>query len=409
MNISDISPWIDAQQPVLLDRLTALSAINSGTGNLAGLARMETALRELFTPLADQVEVIAAAADEQIDLEGKPRTIHHGNLLKFSKRPRAPVQVLLVGHMDTVFPPEHPFQSPTRLDDNILQGPGVADMKGGILVMLTALQAFERTADCHRLGWQVLLNADEETGSHGSAQALAAAARHAHAGMVFEPALADGTLSRARKGSGNFTLIAHGRAAHAGREFASGENAILALAQAMARLAALTDADRGLTVNIARVSGGTACNVVPATAVCQFNVRCLLPQHQVEVTQQMDALLAHWNRQSAVRFELHGNFTRPPKPVSPGQQLLMEWLQESGAGLGVEIAFQDTGGCCDGNNLAAAGLPNIDTLGVLGGQIHTDREFMLIHSLAQRAKLSLGLLQRLATGGEQLLASKESC
>ncbi|MCG8414983.1 MAG: hydrolase [Pseudomonadales bacterium] len=408
MSAKESLQWIDARQPTLIATLKELSAINSGTGNLDGLASMETAFSELFTPIADSVEVIPSEKAEHADLEGNVQTTQYGNMLKFSKRAEAPIQVLLVGHMDTVFPIDHPFQSPTQIDDNVLKGPGVADMKGGILVMHTALSAFENASNNDQLGWQVLLNADEETGSHGSKDALVAAAETATAGMIYEPALADGTLSRARKGSGNFTLIAHGRSAHAGREFEKGKNAILALGQAMTQLAALTDLARGLTVNIARVNGGTAFNVVPDTAVCQFNIRCVRSEDQVEVKQQIDDLLQQWNRNGDARFELHGKFTRPPKEVSPAHQLMMDWLQDCGAQLGVDVAFQDTGGCCDGNNLAAAGLPNIDTLGVLGGHIHTDQEFMLMDSLAQRAKLSLGLLQRLAAEGEHLIALRES-
>lgn len=408
MTVNESWQWIDAQQSTLVDSLTQLSAINSGTGNLAGLASMESAFSELFTPLADSAEVITSQQAEHADLDGNVQTVSYGNMLKFTKRPDAPVQVLLVGHMDTVFPVDHPFQSPTQVDDNVLKGPGVADMKGGILVMHTALSAFEQFANSDQLGWQVLLNADEETGSHGSKETLVAAAGSAHAGMIYEPALADGTLSRARKGSGNFTLIAHGRSEHAGREFEKGENAILALSQAMTQLAALTDLPRGITVNIARISGGTAFNVVPDTAVCQFNIRCVRSEDQLEVKQQIDALLQQWNDGGDARFELHGKFTRPPKEVSPAHQLMMDWLQDCGAELGIGVAFKDTGGCCDGNNLADAGLPNIDTLGVLGAHIHTDQEFMLMDSLAERAKLSLGLLQRLATEGEQLISLRES-
>lgn len=390
-----------------METLCELSSINSGTHNLDGLAQMEAAFRELFSPISDSVEVIASQAAEHADLEGKVYTQQYGNILSFKKRPEAPMQVLLVGHMDTVFPKDHSFQSPIQTDDNVINGPGVADMKGGILVMLTALQAFE-SLGLDQLGWQVLLNADEETGSHGSRDALESAAHTAHAGMIYEPALADGTLSRARKGSGNFTLIARGRSAHAGREFEKGINAIVGLSDAMIQLANLSDLARGITVNVARINGGTAPNVVPDTAVCQFNVRCVRSEDQVEIKQRIDDLIAQWNQTTDVEFELHGMFTRAPKEVSPSHELLMEWLRNCGEELNIRIAYKDTGGCCDGNNLADAGLPNIDTLGVLGGHIHTDQEFMLMDSLAERAKLSFSLLHKLATDGEQLIALKEA-
>ncbi len=407
MNIPDPGEWIDSRQSHLIKTLMELSAINSGTTNLQGLAHMENAFSELFQPLSSEVEIIASEQAKEVDHLGKVHTRSYGNMLRFCKRPDAPIQVLLVGHMDTVFPFDSLFQNPIKLDDNVLNGPGVADMKGGILVMLTALEAFEGVSGCERLGWQVLLNADEETGSHGSRRMLVSAADTAHVGMIFEPALADGTLSRVRKGSGNFTLIAHGHSAHAGREFEKGVNAILALNEAMAQLAALTDLSRGITVNVARISGGSAFNVIPDTAVCQFNIRCALRQDQQQLKLRLEEMLEQWNTNGDVRFELHGDFTRPPKQVSRAHQLLMDWLVECGETQGIDIAFKDTGGCCDGNNLADAGLPNLDTLGVLGGHIHTADEFMLMDSLAQRAKLSLALLQRLLLDGDQLLALRE--
>lgn len=407
MNPSEPLHWIDAQQERLIEQLLQLASVNSGTGNLKGLQTMEEEFADLFAPLADSAAVLPSTEARLADLEGNIQSLQYGNMLSFKKRPQAPVQVLLMGHMDTVFPADHHFQKPAMAEPNVMKGPGVADMKGGILVMLTALEAFEQTGD-DRIGWHVLLNADEETGSHGSKQMIAESARQAHAGMIYEPALADGTLSRARKGSGNFALVARGKSAHAGREFEKGRNAIVALSQAIQDLSALTDLQRGLTVNIARVNGGTAYNVVPDTAVCQFNIRCHSKSDQREIADRLEQLLQQWNAGQSAEFELHGGFTRPPKEVTPAHQLLMDWTVQCGETLEIDVGFQDTGGCCDGNNMADAGLPNIDTLGVLGAHIHTDKEFMLVDSLAERAKLSFLLLQRLAAEGDRLIELKEA-
>lgn len=405
MKLTDSLDWIESRQSELLEQLMQLSGMNSGTSNLSGLNKIADEFVSLFSPIADKLEILESDTLEQVDHEGNAGTKNYGKVLSFSKRPDAPVKVLLCGHMDTVFSEEHQFQSPERVSEDSIRGPGVADMKGGILVMLTALQAFEQTADCSKLGWQVLLNSDEETGSHGSAKFLQAAALEADAGMIFEPALADGTLAGARKGSGNFTLVVHGRAAHAGREFSKGRNAIVALTDAIVRLAALTDSDKGVTVNIARVSGGSAFNVVPDKATCQLNVRCHTPEDQQAIAGQMQAIVSELNQQSDSGFELFGKFSRPPKALSSANLLLMDWAKQCGLSLQLDVRFKDTGGCCDGNNLAAAGLPNIDTLGVRGGQIHTDQEFMLIDSLTERARLSLLLLNKLASDGEQLVAA----
>jgi len=400
---TDCLHWIDSRKDFLLDTLLQLSAINSGTGNLAGLQDTQHALQSLFSPLADEVKVEDSVGVQLTNYLGITSERQYGKIISFSKRPKAPFQVLLSGHMDTVFPLEHRFQSPVRLDAQRLRGPGVADMKGGILVMLTALEALESSALSDAIGWRVMLNSDEETGSLGSSAALKNAADQAHAGMIFEPALADGTLAGARKGSGNFTLVVRGKSAHVGREFEKGRNAIVALSSAIKQIAALTDLPQGISVNVGRLSGGTAVNVVPDLAVCQFNVRCPHAEQLAIISQKLDAILEEHNAADGVQLSLSGGFTRPPKPLSRSMQLLMDWTQECGASLATTIEFRDTGGCCDGNNLAAAGLPNIDTLGVCGANIHTDQEYMLIDSLSERSKLSFKLLEKLAREGERLI------
>jgi len=404
MSFKESCKWIDSRQEDLLSNLMRLSEINSGTSKLEGIKKVADYFGAYFSGTADSSSEIQSQSREHTDISGNKIKEEFGNLLSFKKRTKAPIQVLLVGHMDTVFPLSHSFQTPKKLDENTLLGPGVADMKGGILVMLTALQAYEASNHSNQLGWRVILNADEETGSHGSAETLVQAAAKADLGLIYEPALADGTLSRARKGSGNFTIVATGQAAHAGREYEQGRNAIMGLYSAAQKLEQLTELENGITVNIARISGGTAFNVVPAAAVLQFNVRCQSVEQQQQLDAKMKEVIHETAQQSEVALEISGGFSRPPKSISPANQLLMDWVVESGKQLDIDVRFKDTGGCCDGNNLAAVGLPNVDTLGVLGGQIHTADEFMLIDSLTERAKLSLNILQKISEEGDRLQA-----
>ena len=168
MNFSEGCSWIDSRQKDLLSNLMQLSEINSGTGNLSGINKVSQFFNTYFSDTADTFSTINSNPREHVDISGELVREEFGNILTFQKRVEAPLQVLLVGHMDTVFPESHSFQSPSRIDEQTLLGPGVADMKGGILVMMTALQAFESSNHSSRLGWQVMLNADEETGSHGS-------------------------------------------------------------------------------------------------------------------------------------------------------------------------------------------------------------------------------------------------
>ncbi len=407
MSIAASLQWINQRQQVLLNELMQLSDINSGTFNLPGLKQTRDAFSELFAGTRANLKIEKSAHAQRTDLSGAMVTEEYGDILHFQKRPEAPLQVLLAGHMDTVFPLDHSFQSPALLNAETLHGPGVADMKGGILVMLTALQAFEATNNS-QLGWQVILSADEETGSLGSMPLLKQAARQSHLGMIYEPALADGTLAGARKGSGNFTVLVNGKAAHAGRGFEEGRNAILKAAEIARRIAELSDLARGVTANIARISGGTALNVVPDQAVLQFNIRCTTSEQQTTALQDIQHIVDECQQQADYFAVLSGGFTRPPKQLSAANHLLMEWTAECGQVLGSKVNFRDTGGCCDGNNLAAAGLPNIDTLGVCGGQIHTEQEFMLVNSLSERAKLSFLLLEKVAREGERLIELNES-
>jgi glutamate carboxypeptidase len=390
--------WIRQQTPALRDELLRLSNINSGSFNIDGVNAVAARMAERFTPLGGRQELISVAAFRSTADDGTVRDRRLGKALRIRKRPDAPLKIFFCGHLDTVFAADHPFQTAHQLADDQLRGPGVADLKGGLLVMELALAALERSPWKERIGWDVLLNPDEEIGSQGSSPLLAEAAQRNHLGLVYEPALPDGNLVSERKGSGNFDIIVHGRAAHAGRDFAAGRNAVSACAALIKDIDALNGQRAMLTINPGYVRGGGALNVVPDLCVFKFNVRTTQPDDECWMENQLDLLLSRANDREGFSFELRGGFTRPPKPVSTGIQRLMDLVGDCGRQLGLSLHFKPTGGCCDGNNLAAHGLPNIDNLGVVGGDIHSDREFMRLSSLPERASLSALLLLRLASG-----------
>jgi glutamate carboxypeptidase len=206
-----------------------------------------------------------------------------------------------------------------------------------------------------------------------------------------------GDLAGARKGSGNFSLIISGKAAHAGREFHLGRNAISALADAMLDLEKINHGDHDITLNLGKVQGGGPVNIVPDKAICHFNVR-VTSQNEADIAQaHIDNVVASVAEREGFSAQLVGKFTRPAKPATPQQEKLFELVTDCGSQLGLNIEFKATGGCCDGNNLAAAGLPNVDSLGVQGGNIHSHEEYVLLESLATRAKLSAMIMMRLAT------------
>ncbi len=397
-DISRDLAFLSGRRGAMVAALREWCAINTGSLNLEGLGAMRAALRQAFAALGADIEEVAVAPQEVVSAAGAVKTRALGPCLRIINRPQAPVRVLLAGHMDTVFGADHPFQSDRLIDADTLNAPGGADMKGGILVMLQALLAVEHSQFAERIGYEIILNADEEIGSPGSAPILLEAAKRAQFAMVYEPAMADGTLAGARKGSGNFSAVFSGRAAHAGRDHAAGRNAIAEAARFAAALDAMTGGRQGLTVNVAKIDGGGPNNIVPDNAVVRFNVRVDTADDALWFESQAQRLIAAANARDGHHAHLHGSFARPPKPMTPQLEAFFRALRECGVELGLDIGWRATGGVCDGNNIASAGVPVIDTLGARGGEIHSANEFVKLDSLEERAKLSALLLLRIAAG-----------
>jgi glutamate carboxypeptidase len=396
----DVAPLLDAlddEAEALVARTEAWSAINSGSFELAGLERMRAPLLDAFAALPGDLAVVPLQPSQRIKPDGEAAEIQHGASIRLRVRPDAPIQIALTGHYDTVFPAAHAFQKPWR-EGETLRGPGVADMKGGINVMRAALQAFERLSGEKRVGYEVLLSPDEEVGSMGSAPLLAELGAKAHLGMTYEPALADGSLVDARKGSANYHLAIRGRAAHVGRAFNDGRNAVIAAADAAMALNQLNGKRDGVTFNVGAIDGGGTVNVVPERAVLRFNVRVPDKDSGAWAEAEVQRIAAAANAGDGIEAHLHGGFTRPPKPFNAQQQTMAAWTHRAGAALGLDLQFRPSGGVCEGNNLAAAGCPNIDTLGPCGGGLHSDQEFALIPSFAERAKLSFLMLAGVERG-----------
>ena len=390
--------WIQAQVPAMRDELLRLSNINSGSHNAAGVNAVAERLENLFKPLAAKTEQIELSPHRNTGDRGELHEKPIGRALRLRHRPDAPLRIFLSGHLDTVFGASHPFQQARLVNDDKIHGPGVADLKGGLLVMFLALSALERSPWKDRIGWEVLFNPDEEIGSEGSAPLFVEGAKRNHLGLVFEPSFPDGNLAGTRKGSGNFDVIVRGRAAHAGREPHLGRNAIRAAADFTAALDALNGARKDVTINVGYVHGGGPTNIVPDLCVVKFNVRTAIPDDECWLHEELDRLLIAAEKREGIKLELRGSFTRAPKIMTPAITRLADMIASCGRELGLKLEFKPTGGCCDGNNLAAAGLPNIDNLGVVGGEIHSDREFMRVSSLGERAQLTALLLLKLASG-----------
>ena len=385
------------RQDAMLARSIGWSKINTGSHNSAGLQAFAPMLAEAFAETEAVVELLPTAPIENVKANGEVEGFQSGPVLRAVARPDAPNQVVLTGHYDTVFP-EGTFTEVTDLGGGKYNGPGLCDMKGGICVMLEALKAFEAGPLKDKLGYKVILTPDEEIGNHASNDAIMAAARTAHIGLTFEPCMEDGSFSGARKGSAVWDIIFKGRSAHAGREPEKGRSALMAAAEFAVKIEALTDAREGTTFNIGSIDGGDAVNVVPALCVVRLGARAPDGPSADWAQGEVDRILAEVLKRDGITAHTHGGFYRPPKPRNAAQEKLFGDVAETAKALGIEINFVDTGGVCEGNNVFAAGTPNIDTLGVRGGRIHSAEEFLMADSLSERAGLATLILHRIADG-----------
>lgn len=400
MSMQPTLDWIFQQQEEMTTLVEEWASLNTGTFHVRGLAAMIATLKESFASLGGNQTEISLKARRAVGLQ-KEEPIPLGTALHIVKHPQAPTRVFLGGHMDTVFPADSPFQKTERKPEGILGGPGVADMKGGLVILLKALEALERSPYAGRIGWEVLINPDEEIGSPGSSPLFAPIARRNSVGLLFEPAFNDGALVSQRKGSANMRVFAKGRAAHAGRDFFEGRNALTALARFVVQAEQLIDQKQGITLNVGHLHGGIAANVVPDQALTILNLRA---EKEEDLNQCLEKLrlFAKEAKRQEIELEIHVESSAPPKPFDSPIQTLFEAFQECARELNLNLAYRPSGGVCDGNRLYAEGLPNLDTLGAVGGHIHSPNEYILIQSLPERAALSALFLLHLAAGDIKL-------
>ena len=388
-------PARTAELGALLERW---ANINSGSGHAAGLARMADTLR------ADFSHAFPAATIEEINTDAPGFNPPGSRTLRIRLRPAAPTQIFLCGHYDTVYEADDAFQVCRWLDATTLNGPGVADMKGGLVTILAALQAFEATPHAASVGWEVLLTPDEETGSHGTAHLFRAAARDHQFGFVFEPGRPNGNIIHSRKGTGGLVATCHGRAAHAAKVPNDGRSAILALADFLLDAAKIPSEMPDVMVNVGNIRGGTAAtNVVPHFAESEIDIRITKIADSEPLLARFQALADRINTRDGIKLTLKGGFNRPPKECLPAEEAVFPEWQRAARDVGVpEFTWVHGGGGSDGNFLTAGGLPNLDGIGPIGDNLHSDREFCRVETIAPRAQIVALVLHRVAAGEIQL-------
>lgn len=357
---------------------------NSGSDHFAGLAAMYELLGDAFQRIGP--------------IESVPLSGTSARALRCRFRPEAKWQILFSGHYDTVYGADHPFQTCVLLDSTTLRGPGVADMKGGVVVLLAALIALQGLPSAGQIGGTILLSPDEEIGSAGTRPLLEEEASRHHFGLVFEPSRENGDLVRARMGTGIYTVTCRGRSAHAGRAAHDGRNAIVALAEFLPQADALNREIPGILLNVGRISGGGAVNIVPDLAQAEINLRVSRQEQISAVLHRLNEAAAPIQAREGYTMTIEGQFNRMPKEVTADDEHLFDAWRQCGQDLGLIFSWQDVGGGSDGSLLSAAGLPNLDGLGPVGGQLHSAGEYIKLDSLVHRAQVAALFLDRLATG-----------
>jgi glutamate carboxypeptidase len=362
----------------LIETLRLLSSRDAPSGSPAALAPVADLLGSWFASLGGRVTRHESVAGPHLEAEFGP--------------PERPGQyVLVLCHYDTVWPAGTAAARPFRVEGELAHGPGVLDMRGGIVATFRALELLAQLDALHR-PVRVLITADEETGSQASRELIAARARSAEIALVPEPALAGGALKTARKGWSTYRLHVRGRAAHAGLEPEAGVSAIDELVDRLIELRRLADPTTGTTLNCGLVRGGSAANVIADRAEAEIDVRFPDAPEEARIRAAFAALHA---ARAGAELDVEELHSRPPLERTPAIAAAAERAGALGALLGLELGEGSAGGVSDGNLAAAEGVPVLDGLGPEGGGAHTPYEHVSLSSLVERTALVALLIAEL--------------
>jgi glutamate carboxypeptidase len=379
---------IEAHYESFLKDLETIVNIDSGSRHVPGLEAVRAFFQERFHRLGWKTSEQALDGGQEPCLEvtnQKP------------SRQGDPFDLLFIGHMDTVYAPGTVAKWPFTRDTTRAYGPGVCDMKGGLVTMLHLAEILEQTGVADAITIAMAFNSDEEIGSRASRPWYEGLAQSSRCVFVFEPWRTTGERILHRKGGGNFDVICHGKAAHAGAAADEGANAVIELAHQILAVKELARPDRGTSVNVTVVEGGTADNVIPEYAKASVDVRIASTEEGQNIENAFGAL-ANTVHTPGVRVEVQGEINRPP--MVPSEKTLQIWDQIAAIGeaIGLEMKLTTTGGCSDGNYTAALGIPTIDAMGIRGGQVHSEAEYIELASIVPNLHLMSNVVKAFADG-----------
>ncbi len=389
--------WVDQRKSSILDELKTHVEINTGTANIAGLDRYRNILASDLKELGFEISTHSSKPIDVLSCQGGQ--INIADHLVATRTGSAKNRVLMNGHMDTVFSEDDEFQTLKVMDDGVLKGPGVADMKGGIVIMINALRALHAQGLLDDSNLTVLFNSDEEIGSLGSRALIEKLAKQHDVGLVYEGTY-NNLATRARKGLGQARLRITGRESHAGGAHQEGVSASLEMAHKVIAVEALTDYERKVTVNTGVLSGGEKRNTVPGCADAYIDMRFPALEDGEQLKKDIKRIasttvVSNPEYPDLPKVEAWAVLHRPVKPENPKVDALISEAMALSELIGEPIVgTRYSGGGTDGSIAQGVGLATIDSLGMDGKGAHSSREESTVQSLVARTKLAAVMLAR---------------
>ncbi len=389
--LQQMTSWLQEHLPEYLENLGALVNVDCGTSNKAGVDQVGQIFREYLHNAGFELTDFPLA--------------QYGDCCLATLYGNGQARILLMGHLDTVYPDGIVAERPMRFDNHHILGPGVCDMKAGLLTGLYAVRALQKVAfnDFARIDF--FLNTDEEVGSPASHHLYQPTSALADAALVLECARMNGDIVSARKGEGVYRIDVHGRQAHAGVEIEKGANAIIELTHCIQKLAALNDQQPGTTVNVGLVGGGIRPNVVPDQAWAEIDARFVTVADGLALDQAIRQV-ASQPIIPGTHVEISGGIEKNPMEKTAASAYLVDLIRGIGKQLGLSFQDVQTGGTSDGNFVSEMGIPTLDGLGPIGGLDHSPDEYLDVDSIVHRTALLAGFITEIAAHRNQLLQIK---
>lgn len=372
---------LNAKKQEMLHFLEQIVNIDSGSHIKSGIDEISGLLKVKFERLGFIVEVVEEKA--------------HGNHLVIQHRDAVQPEIIIIGHMDTVFPEGTAKRRPFTMKDGRAYGPGVIDMKASLVELIYALTCMKQTGRKGYQNVQIVLNSDEELGSPTSRSLIMKQAINKKYALILEAARPDGSIVTARRGGGQFKVFVEGKAAHSGIEPEKGHSAIEELAYKVIKLQQLTNHEEGISVNVGLIQGGTAANTVAAEASAHVDVRISQKKQINPLKEQIEKICAT-NYIAGTKTNVIGKIERIPMEKNQRTEALLSVIKQAGQELGLTITDTATGGSSDACLTSAMGVATIDGLGPIGGFFHSEEEYLVISSLLERTLLLATVIQKLS-------------